>query len=41
LNVPVPGPGTYPIIAAWQGKEDGMKKDKKGKNWMESITKGP
>lgn len=38
-----PGPGAYPMLAHWPGKDDGLKKDKNGKakNWLEGITKGP
>ncbi|KAL4456933.1 hypothetical protein ABPG74_014571 [Tetrahymena malaccensis] len=35
-----PGPGQYPLIANWPGKEEGKKKDSKAKNWMYNITKG-
>jgi hypothetical protein len=39
LDGPVPGPGSYALVAKWPGKEEGMKKDK-SKNWMEGLSKG-
>jgi len=33
-----PGPGNYPMIAAWNGKTAGKKE--KDKNWMNRLTKG-
>ncbi|KAL4507088.1 hypothetical protein ABPG72_001881 [Tetrahymena utriculariae] len=38
INSIVPGPGQYPLVAKWQGKE--QKKDSKEKNWMDTITTG-
>jgi hypothetical protein len=48
LNIIVPGPGQYPLIAKWigffmilhfLGKEEAKDKDNKDKNWMNTISK--
>lgn len=35
-----PGPGTYGMMATWNGKLPNGKADKVDKNWMNKITKG-
>lgn len=40
-NTPVVGPGHYPLVAFWPGKDEGKKKDKSKKNWMNSVSQAP
>jgi len=40
-NIPItPGPGMYPLVAEWPGKDSKKKDGTKTKNWMEGLTKG-
>jgi hypothetical protein len=36
----VPGPGQYPLVVKWQGKEEGIKKETK-RQFIDFVASGP